>query len=112
MTAYDARFYRSVADIGCGDGGWLAAFRAAGIDDILGFDGPVGRRDLIEDPNRSVPVRRSRCYGQGGAALDIAMIWNDSSISWWYRQNLVLFAADQCERREREAGLARLLGAR
>jgi SAM-dependent methyltransferase len=31
---------RSVADVGCGQGAWLAAFRSAGVEDILGVDGP------------------------------------------------------------------------
>jgi SAM-dependent methyltransferase len=186
MTAYDARFYRSldssaepsarkivplllrlvpcrsVADIGCGDGGWLAAFRAAGIDDILGFDGPWVDAALLKIPtdrfrcaDLAAPVKAERRFdiamslevaehlaaeragtfvadlvalapvvlfsaavpGQGGVhhvneqwpaywtalfkahgyrGLDLLrpMIWNDSSISWWYRQNLVLFAAE------------------
>jgi SAM-dependent methyltransferase len=31
---------RSVVDVGCGSGVWLEEFRAAGIDDICGIDGP------------------------------------------------------------------------
>jgi SAM-dependent methyltransferase len=31
---------RSVVDIGCGIGSWLAAFQEAGVDDALGVDGP------------------------------------------------------------------------
>ncbi len=37
---------RSAVDIGCGTGGWLAEFRARGVDDVLGLDGswvPVER---------------------------------------------------------------------
>ncbi len=64
MTSYSAAFYRdldrtaapsaallvprvlelvparSVVDVGCGDGSWLAAFAAAGVAEILGLDGP------------------------------------------------------------------------
>ncbi len=31
---------RSVVDVGCGVGTWLAAFKDAGVSDILGIDGP------------------------------------------------------------------------
>jgi len=31
---------RSVVDVGCGTGGWLGAFRDAGVTDIFGIDGP------------------------------------------------------------------------
>ena len=31
---------RSVADVGCGLGAWLAVFRENGVEDVLGFDGP------------------------------------------------------------------------
>lgn len=30
---------RSVVDIGCGEGAWLAAFRRFGVEDVLGLDG-------------------------------------------------------------------------
>jgi SAM-dependent methyltransferase len=39
---------RSVVDVGCGDGGWLSVFRANGIDDILGIDGPWIDDDLLK----------------------------------------------------------------
>jgi len=31
---------RSVVDVGCGIGSWLAAFREAGVEDAFGVDGP------------------------------------------------------------------------
>jgi SAM-dependent methyltransferase len=41
----------SVVDVGCGRGQWLAAFRQAGVDDVLGLDGPyVPRAALAVDP--------------------------------------------------------------
>ena len=30
---------RSVVDVGCGRGAWLAAFKTCGVDDVLGLDG-------------------------------------------------------------------------
>jgi SAM-dependent methyltransferase len=41
----------SVVDVGCGRGAWLAAFKNAGVDDILGLDGDyVDRKALHIDP--------------------------------------------------------------
>jgi hypothetical protein len=45
----------SIVDVGCGDGGWLAAARAAGIDDILGLDGP-----WIDDAALKIPLENFR----------------------------------------------------
>jgi len=45
----------SIVDVGCGDGGWLAAARAAGIDDILGLDGP-----WIDDAALKIPLANFR----------------------------------------------------
>lgn len=74
MTAYDAAFYReldrtaepsarriiplllelapiqSVIDVGCGDGGWLAAFQALGVGDICGIDGPWIKEEQLKIP--------------------------------------------------------------
>lgn len=36
---FDLVSVASVVDIGCGEGGWLAAFRDAGVNDVLGLDG-------------------------------------------------------------------------
>jgi SAM-dependent methyltransferase len=41
---------RSVVDFGCGDGGWLAAFQSAGVDDVLGLDGPWIDMSLLKIP--------------------------------------------------------------
>jgi hypothetical protein len=39
---------RSVVDVGCGSGAWLAAFRELGVDDVTGYDGDwVERQDLL-----------------------------------------------------------------
>jgi SAM-dependent methyltransferase len=41
----------SVVDIGCGVGSWLAAFRDAGINDVLGLDGP-----WVDDTTLRIPL--------------------------------------------------------
>lgn len=41
---------RSVLDVGCGDGSWLASFQKLGISDILGIDGDYVARDLLQIP--------------------------------------------------------------
>ncbi len=46
---------RSVVDVGCGTGVWLAQFAAAGIDDYLGLDG-----DYIEPRSLAIPKERFR----------------------------------------------------
>jgi SAM-dependent methyltransferase len=153
---------RSVVDLGCGRGAWLAAFRAKGIEDILGVDGPWLDTALLKIPadryrciDLAAPIRVERRFdlavslevaehvrpdcaetfvanlvslapvvlfsaavpGQGGVdhlneqwpnywaaqfrqhgyrVLDVLrpLIWNDTSIAWWYRQNLLLFASE------------------
>lgn len=45
---------RSVVDVGCGDGGWLTAFSAHGIEDVLDLDGPWVEEALLKIP-------RTRC---------------------------------------------------
>jgi SAM-dependent methyltransferase len=41
----------SVLDVGCGDGSWLAAWRALGVQDILGVDGSyLDPATLVIDP--------------------------------------------------------------
>ena len=41
---------RRVVDVGCGTGGWLAVFRALGVEDVLGVDGPWADRKKLEIP--------------------------------------------------------------
>ena len=40
----------SVVDVGCGDGGWLAAARNHGISDVLGLEGPWIGEALLKIP--------------------------------------------------------------
>ena len=149
----------SAVDVGCGDGGWLAAARALGVGDILGLDGPWNPADALKIPAGSFrrvrldqPFEVGRRFdlaicvevaehlpgadadrlvgelcalapmvlfsaaipGQGGlhhvneqwpawwaarftahgrACLDHLRptLWADDGITWWYRQNLLLF---------------------
>src|SRR3981081_11169 len=39
---------RSVVDIGCGTGTWLAAFRRDGVPDVFGIDGDWAPRDRLQ----------------------------------------------------------------
>ncbi len=41
---------RSVVDVGCGDGNWLAVFRKLGVQDIVGIDGDYVDRELLQIP--------------------------------------------------------------
>lgn len=41
---------RSLVDVGCGTGTWLAVFREHGVDDVLGVDGPWVDRGGLEIP--------------------------------------------------------------
>jgi|HubBroStandDraft_3_1064219.scaffolds.fasta_scaffold50071_3 hypothetical protein len=41
---------RSVIDIGCGVGTWLAAFKALGVADLAGYDGDWVDRELLQIP--------------------------------------------------------------
>ena len=44
---------KSVVDVGCGGGAWLAEFQRHGVSDVLGIDGPwVGRGQLQIPPER------------------------------------------------------------
>jgi SAM-dependent methyltransferase len=41
---------RSVVDVGCGDGNWLAVFHELGVKEILGIDGDYVDKDLLQIP--------------------------------------------------------------
>lgn len=41
---------RSVVDVGCGEGAWLAAFRKFGVEDIFGVDGDYVDRSALQIP--------------------------------------------------------------
>jgi SAM-dependent methyltransferase len=41
---------RSIVDVGCGDGSWLAVFRKFGVEEILGVEGEYVDRSLLQIP--------------------------------------------------------------
>jgi SAM-dependent methyltransferase len=44
---------RSVVDVGCGEGTWLAGFRRLGVEDLLGIDGDYVERDRLQIPHEN-----------------------------------------------------------
>ena len=152
---------RSAVDVGCGDGGWLAALIDLGVDDVLGLDGPwIGEEQLkipreqfrrvkldgplgvecgfdlaislevaehlpperadgfVAELTRMAPVVlfSAAIPGQGGVnhlneqwpaywsarfgarqfrTVDCLRlrIWNDPAVTWWYKENIMLFAS-------------------
>jgi len=64
---------RSVVDIGCGDGSWLAVFRKLGVVDVLGIDGDYVDRALLQ-----IPQEHFRTFDLGkpfelGRVFDLAI---------------------------------------
>jgi SAM-dependent methyltransferase len=54
---------RSVVDIGCGTGSWLAAFQQVGVGDVLGIDGDyVSRSELLIPQEQFLPVDLTRPF--------------------------------------------------
>lgn len=49
---------RSAVDVGCGDGSWLAALSALGVDDVMGVEGPWISPQQLKIPTDK--VRRMR----------------------------------------------------
>src|SRR5260370_2320193 len=47
----------NVVDFGCGVGTWLAAFRANGVDDVLGIDGDYVDRTQLQIPTADFSPR-------------------------------------------------------
>jgi SAM-dependent methyltransferase len=57
---------RSVADIGCARGTWLAAWQADGCEDVFGIDsGWAGRERLLIPPDRFIEADLSRPFNLG-----------------------------------------------
>jgi SAM-dependent methyltransferase len=151
---------RSVVDVGCGTGTWLARFIHSGVTDALGLDGDYARAGGLKVPDAHFraadltrPINLGRRFdlavslevaehlplqaadgfvaaltglsdvvafsaaapAQGGTGhlhedwvsgwaarfarqgyepLDLVRprVWDDPRVSWWYRQNLVIYA--------------------
>ena len=49
---------RSVVDVGCGHGTWLAAFQECGITDLTGIDGPWVKTAGSADQRNPISVLR------------------------------------------------------
>lgn len=63
----------SVVDVGCGEGSWLASFRATGVEDVLGLDGDYVPRDALAIPDECFqPADLSRPLSVG-RRFDLAM---------------------------------------
>jgi SAM-dependent methyltransferase len=63
----------SVVDLGCGVGTWLAAWRALGIDDILGLDGDWVRPEMLQIPRESFRAQDLTRPVALGRRFDLAM---------------------------------------
>jgi len=56
----------SVLDVGCGAGTWLAAWRTAGVSDVLGIDGDYVDRTKLQIPSDTfVPVDLQQSFSLG-----------------------------------------------
>jgi SAM-dependent methyltransferase len=64
---------RSVVDLGCGTGTWLAVFRAHGVEDVWGVDGDYVDRGALEiPPGRFLPHDLTRPLDLG-RSFDLAL---------------------------------------
>lgn len=63
---------RSVIDVGCGVGGWLAEFRRRGVEDVLGVDGDYVPRDALKIPVDRFEARDLRRYAGPERRFDLA----------------------------------------
>lgn len=95
MTTYSEDFYRrmtgftartvvpyvveltgrpgSVLDLGCGVGTWLSAFRASGVEDVLGVDGSWVPRDLLAIPEERFVAHDLKTPFDAGRSFDLAV---------------------------------------
>ena len=80
----DAIGPRSVVDVGCGLGAWLAVFKEGGIDDVLGYDGPWMDRsqllvaaDEFESADLAEPLVASRRFDLA-LCLEVAHVLDEA----------------------------------
>ena len=64
---------RSVVDVGCGTGTWLAAFQRRGVEDVLGVDGSPVPSDLLQIPPDRFRVRDLSRPLDLGRTFDVAL---------------------------------------
>jgi SAM-dependent methyltransferase len=64
---------RSVVDVGCGDGTWLAVFQKLGVPEILGIDGEYVDREFLQIPQESFQTRDLAKPFVTGRTFDLAM---------------------------------------
>src|SRR3990167_5463772 len=109
---------QSVVDVGCGTGEFLSVFKEQGIKNIFGIDGPwVNKEKLcipkeffqhadLEKPvsidkkfDLAISLEVAEYWAELFAKKDYApidcirkQIWNNEEVSFWYAQNILLFA--------------------
>ena len=72
----DAISPRSVVDVGCGLGAWLAVFKEHGVDDLLGYDGPwVDRSLLLVTPGEFRAVDLEEPFADHASVRSRASAW-------------------------------------
>jgi 2-polyprenyl-3-methyl-5-hydroxy-6-metoxy-1,4-benzoquinol methylase len=64
---------KSIVDVGCGVGTWLAAARELGIDDVLGVDGPYVDRRMLQIPDERFQVADLTQPLNIGRTFDLAL---------------------------------------
>ena len=69
----DAISPRSVVDVGCGLGAWLAAFREAGVEDVLGVDGAWVDPETLLIPSEQFVAADLRAPFDAGRRFDLVL---------------------------------------
>jgi SAM-dependent methyltransferase len=64
---------KSIVDVGCGVGTWLAAAQELGVSDVLGIDGPYVDRRMLQIPQESFHVADLRQPLDIGRTFELAL---------------------------------------